>query len=71
MKGNSKAYTLSRLKRDAPELFKAVCDGEMSANAAAIKAGIRKVDTPDEKALKALRKADNPEEVIATFTSER
>ena len=68
--GNSKAYTLSRLKRQTPELFKAVCDGEMSANAAAIKAGFRKVDTPDEKALKALRKADNPTEVITEFTKE-
>jgi hypothetical protein len=42
----------------------------MSANAAAIKAGFRKVDTPDEKALKALRKADNPTEVITEFTKE-
>jgi hypothetical protein len=40
-KGNSKAYTLSRLKRESPELFAAVCDGELSANAAAIKAGFR------------------------------
>lgn len=41
-RGNTKAYTLSRLKRESPELFQAVCDGELSANAAAIKAGFRK-----------------------------
>jgi hypothetical protein len=39
--GNSKAYTLSRLEREAPELFKAVCDGKTTANAAAIEAGFR------------------------------
>ena len=39
--GNSKAYTLSRLEREAPELFKDVCDGKTTANAAAIKAGFR------------------------------
>ena len=32
----------SRLKRESPKLFKAVCDGRMSANAAAIKAGVMK-----------------------------
>jgi|TARA_R100000049_G_C1949492_1_gene96294 hypothetical protein len=40
--GNSKAYTLSRLEREAPKLFKDVCDGKTTANAAAIKAGFRK-----------------------------
>jgi len=40
--GNSRAYTLTRLKREAPELFKRVVDGELSANAAAIEAGFRK-----------------------------
>ena len=39
--GNSKAYTLSRLERESPELFDSVCSGELSANAAAIKAGFR------------------------------
>ena len=38
--GTSKAYTVERLSREAPALFRAVCDGEMSANAAAIQAGI-------------------------------
>jgi hypothetical protein len=34
--GNGKAYTLSRLKRETPELFAAVVRGELSANAAAV-----------------------------------
>jgi hypothetical protein len=40
--GTGKAYTLDRLKRDRPELFEQVCDGKLSANAAAIQAGFRK-----------------------------
>lgn len=40
--GTSSAYALKRLKRDAPELFRKVVDGEMSANAAAIEAGFRR-----------------------------
>ncbi len=36
VKGNSRSYTLSRLKREAPQLFQKVVDGELSANAAAI-----------------------------------
>tara|TARA_Y100001937_G_scaffold68439_1_gene93512 strand:- start:375 stop:965 length:591 start_codon:yes stop_codon:yes gene_type:complete len=39
--GTAKAYTLSRLEREAPELFRDVCDGKTTANAAAIKAGFR------------------------------
>jgi len=34
--GNSRAYTVSRLQREAPELFAKVAAGEMSANAAAV-----------------------------------
>ena len=51
--GTRKDYTLSRLKREAPALFEEVKAGRMSANAAALEAGIRKpmrsipVDTPD------------------------
>ena len=40
-KGNTRAYTLSRLKREEPELFQRVAAKELSANAAAIKAGKR------------------------------
>lgn len=39
--GNTRAYTVSRLKREAPALFERVKAGELSANAAAIEAGFR------------------------------
>lgn len=39
---NNATYVLARLKRDQPELAQQVIDGELSPNAAAIKAGIRK-----------------------------
>lgn len=39
--GNSADYTVRRLKRDAPELAEQVIRGELSPNAAAIKAGFR------------------------------
>jgi hypothetical protein len=38
----NKAYTLDRLKRENAELFQQVVAGELSANAAAVKAGWRK-----------------------------
>jgi hypothetical protein len=47
--GNSKAYTVSRLKNNRPDLFEKVVSGELSANAAAIQAGFRKVKTPVEQ----------------------
>ena len=40
--GTSKAYTVSRLKRDRPDLFEKVVAGELSANRAAIEAGFRR-----------------------------
>lgn len=40
--GNTQGYTLDRLHRDHPELYRRVVDGELSANAAAIEAGFRK-----------------------------
>ena len=36
-------YTLRRLKRDRPDLLDRVAAGELSANAAAVAAGFRKV----------------------------
>jgi hypothetical protein len=50
-KGNSRAYTVSRLQREAPELFAQVAAGEISANAAAIKAGFRKRKSPLDQLL--------------------
>jgi hypothetical protein len=40
--GNLESYTISRLKRDRPDLAKKVIDGKLTANAAAIEAGFRK-----------------------------
>lgn len=54
--GNSRAYTLARLKKENPDLFAAVCEKKMSANAAAIKAGWRKAPAPLEKILKLIPK---------------
>jgi len=54
-----KAYTCERLKRDAPELFEEVKAGRMSANAAAIQAGIRKKPTPEDQCLRAFKKCSD------------
>lgn len=60
-------YTLRRLKRDKPELAKRVIDGELTANAAAIKAGFRmktiNVPLDPERAAKALRKHFTSQEI--------
>jgi hypothetical protein len=60
-KGNSRAYTVSRLQREAPELFAQVAAGELSANAAAIQAGFRKKKTPLDNLRSAWAKA-SPDE---------
>lgn len=39
--GTTRSYTLSRLKREEPQLFERVKNGELTANAAAIEAGFR------------------------------
>ena len=52
-RGTAESYTLARLRRDEPELAKRVEAGELSANAAAIKAGFRyptmnvRIDSPE------------------------
>ncbi len=48
-KGTTVSNTLRRLLRDRPVLFERVDRGELSANAAAIEAGFRKVKTPLEQ----------------------
>lgn len=60
-RGNTKGYTLRRLKKDHPELHAKVCAGEMSANAAAIEAGVRKVPNALSALQKAWRKASKKE----------
>ena len=68
--GTSRSYTVTRLKHEAPELFEQVVAGELSANAAAIKAGIRKKPNPDDIAIKAVRKAENRLVVLKTIVDE-
>ncbi len=60
-RGTSRAYNLNRLKREAPELFEEVKAGNMTANAAAIKAGFRKKPGPHEIAVKQLSKMERLE----------
>jgi hypothetical protein len=60
-KGETKAYQCERLRREAPELFEEVKAGRMSANAAAIKAGIRKKPAPLGQLLKWWKKATTEE----------
>lgn len=48
--GTSRAYTVSRLSKERPDLFDKVKAGELSANAAAIEAGWRKKKTALEQA---------------------
>lgn len=57
----NKAYTCERLRRQAPELFEEVKAGRMSANAAAIKAGIRKKPAPLNQLVKWWKKATTEE----------
>jgi hypothetical protein len=47
--GTSRAYTLDRLQRDHPEIYKRVIAGKLSANAAAIEAGFRTKPTPYDR----------------------
>jgi hypothetical protein len=69
-KGNSKAYTCERLMRDAPELFAEVEAGRLSANAAAIAAGIRKKPSHAEVAVKALRRAPDRVQALRQIIDE-
>ena len=69
-KGETKAYQCERLSKVAPELFEEVKAGRMSANAAAIQAGIRKKPKPEEVCVKAFRKTDNRLEAIKMIVSE-
>ena len=54
-----RSYTVSRLQREAPELFAQVVAGTISANAAAIQAGFRKKPTPLELLKAIWAKASN------------
>jgi hypothetical protein len=69
--GTSKSYTLNRLRREHSELFERVVAGELSANAAAIEAGFRKVKTPLEQVMALIPKLTEEErqEVLEYLTA--
>ena len=60
--GTSRAYTLTRLKKERPDLFDRVCAKELSANAAAIEAGWRKKATHLDTLQRAWQKASAEEQ---------
>lgn len=68
--GNATDYTLRRLARDCPEMLDKIEAGELSVNAAAIAAGIRKKATPEEVCIKAFAKAQNRLQVFQSLISE-
>jgi hypothetical protein len=68
--GTSKAYTCERLKRVAPELFEEVKAGRMSANAAAIQAGIRKKPTAEDQCVRGFKKSSRRLDVIQRVVEE-
>lgn len=68
--GNSKAYTCERLSKVAPELFEEVKAGRMSANAAAIQAGIRKKPTPEEQCFKWFQKCIDKRAMLDALLAE-
>lgn len=59
--GTGVDYTLRRLARDAPNFLDKIESGELSVNAAAIRAGIRKKPTPLNQLLKWWKKATEEE----------
>lgn len=70
--GTDTTYTLRRLARDAPEFLDEIEKGNLSVNAAAIKAGIRKKPTAYEIALKAAKKlsVDERKSLIKELSNE-
>ena len=69
--GNSREATMRRLRKDHPQLHQQVVAGDLSANAAAVKAGFRKKLTALEAAIKAYEKLDPREQLqFATYLAE-
>lgn len=62
--GNGVEYTLRRLARDHEDIFTKVKSGELSVNAAAIAAGIRKKPTPAEIIVKTFAKVEDRLETL-------
>ena len=67
LNGTTVDYTLRRLARDKPELLDAIERGELSVNAAAIQAGIRKKPTPEEVCVREWKKTSNRLEVLRSI----
>ena len=65
--GTDTTYTLRRLARDAPAILSKVQSGELSINAAAIAAGIRKKPTPAEIIVKTFAKVENRLETLRSI----
>jgi hypothetical protein len=68
--GNDTEYTLRRLARDCPEMLDKIESGELSVNAAAVKAGIRKRPSKAEICVSAFRKAENRLEPLRLIVAE-
>ena len=62
--GTGVAYTLRRLARDCPEMLDRIEAGELSVNAAAIQAGIRKKPTQEDICLRSFKKCSNHAEML-------
>ena len=69
-RGNDTDYTLRRLARDCPEMLGRIESGELSVNAAAVKAGIRKRPSKAEVCVSAFRKAENRLEPLRLIVAE-
>jgi hypothetical protein len=68
--GNDTDYTLRRIARDCPEMLDKIEAGELTVNAAAIAAGIRKKPTKAEVCLAAFRKSENRLEPLRQIVAE-
>jgi len=69
-RGTDTDYTLRRLARDCPEMLDKIEAGELTVNAAAIAAGIRKKPTKAEVCLAAFRKSENRLEPLRQIVAE-
>jgi hypothetical protein len=69
-RGTDTDYTLRRLARDCPEMLDKIEAGELTVNAAAIAAGIRKKPTKAEVCVAAFRKAENRLEPLRQIVAE-
>jgi hypothetical protein len=69
-KGSNNRRDLARIARDCPEMLDKIESGELSVNAAAVKAGIRKRPSKAEVCVSAFRKAENRLEPLRLIIAE-